>query len=163
MPFLALNTRLILFLAVTHADITNWQYMEVIRRSAPEACARHLENSIQTIDAILSRGGFPARALKALFGLSGLEHDDDFASVLSSPLGYWQAKCWDPKFGSTAFEDFCDVLGKAPAAHLEALDYGHEERMVDVGDGLTLDFSVLNYAKYIREVGRCLFRVKDAC
>ena len=162
MPFLALNTRLIIFLAVTHADITNWQYMEVIRRSAPEACARHLENSIQTIDAILSRGGFPARALKALFGLSGLEHDDDFASVLSSPLGYWQAKCWDPKFGSTAFEDFCEVLGKAPA-HLEALEYGHEERMVDVGDGLTLDFSVLNYAKYIREVGRCLFRVKDAC
>ncbi|KAL1702481.1 serine carboxypeptidase S28-domain-containing protein [Schizophyllum commune] len=151
--------------AVTHADITNWQYMEVIRRSAPEACARHLENSIQTIDAILSRGGFPARALKALFGLSGLEHDDDFASVLSSPLGYWQAKCWDPKFGSTAFEDFCEVLGKAPAGHLEALEYGHEERMVDVGDELTLDFSVLNYAKYIREnvVSRCTDNTIEEC
>ncbi|TRM64170.1 serine carboxypeptidase S28-domain-containing protein [Schizophyllum amplum] len=143
--------------AVTHADITNWQYMEVIRRAAPEDCSRHLESSIQTVDAILAHGGLPARALKALFGLAGLEHDDDFASVLSSPLGYWQAKCWDPKFGSNAFDNFCDALSKPPIGALSALEYGDERRMFDVGDGLTLDFSLLNYAKYIREnvVSRC--------
>jgi hypothetical protein len=37
-----------------------------------------------------------------------------------------------------------------------ALPYEHPERMLTVSEGLTLDFSVINYARYIKEV-RTLF------
>ena len=61
--------------------------MEIIRQAADFKCSQHLENSIQTIDAILLRGDDPIskalkRRLKGLFGLAGLEHDDDFAAML---------------------------------------------------------------------------------
>lgn len=75
------------YVAVTHASIENWEYMEIIRQAADFKCSQHLENSIQTIDAILLRGDDPVskalkRRLKGLFGLAGLEHDEDFASML---------------------------------------------------------------------------------
>lgn len=66
---------------VTHADIANWQYMEVIRTAAEPKCSSHLENSISTIDSMLAAR--PLRyPLKRLFGLAGLEHDEDFVSLL---------------------------------------------------------------------------------
>jgi len=34
--------------------------------------------------------------VKGLFGLEGLSDDADFGEVISSPLGLWQAKNWDP-------------------------------------------------------------------
>lgn len=73
--------------AVTHASIENWEYMEIIRQAADPKCSAHLENSIQTIDATLARGDDPIgrtlkRRLKGLFGLAGLEHDEDFVSLI---------------------------------------------------------------------------------
>lgn len=61
--------------------------MEIIRQAADPKCSAHLENSIQTIDAILLRGDDPVsktlkRRLKGLFGLADLEHDEDFASLI---------------------------------------------------------------------------------
>ena len=58
-----------------------WQYMEVIRLAAEPRCAYHLENTIQTIDDILSRRF--SRSLKSLFGLADLTHDEDFAALIS--------------------------------------------------------------------------------
>jgi hypothetical protein len=34
--------------------------------------------------------------VKGLFGLEGLSDNADFGEVISSPLGLWQAKNWDP-------------------------------------------------------------------
>ena len=67
--------------AVTHAALSNWEYMEVIRQAADPKCSSHLEKSIVTIDTLLN---FPqsAHGLKALFGLKDLQHDEDFASLL---------------------------------------------------------------------------------
>ncbi|KIM40869.1 hypothetical protein M413DRAFT_445651 [Hebeloma cylindrosporum] len=147
--------------AVTHAALENWQYMDIIREAADPTCADHLVNSINTIDSILANSPpFLKRQLKNVFGLGGLEHDDDFVSVLESPLGSWQAKCWDPEVGSTTFDEFCDALhssfGRVASSSLK-LPYEHPERMVDVGDGLSLDISILNYGKWIKKhiVSRC--------
>ncbi|KIP08945.1 hypothetical protein PHLGIDRAFT_29302 [Phlebiopsis gigantea 11061_1 CR5-6] len=150
--------------AVTHASIENWEYMEIIRQAADFKCSQHLENSIQTIDAILLRGDDPVskalkRRLKGLFGLAGLEHDEDFASMLEWPLGSWQAKNWNPDVGSTKFEEFCEALDKPVFGHSEELGlvlnetmfYNAETNMVTLPDGLELDLAVLNYAKYIKE------------
>lgn len=57
--------------------------MEIIREAADPKCSNHLSSSISTIDGILTGGPeFFKKQLKNLFGLGGLEHDDDFASVL---------------------------------------------------------------------------------
>jgi len=57
--------------------------MDVIRNAAEPKCSAHLVNSINTIDSILMNGPeIFKRQLKNLFGLGGLKHDEDFASVL---------------------------------------------------------------------------------
>ncbi|KAK7022095.1 serine carboxypeptidase S28-domain-containing protein [Favolaschia claudopus] len=140
--------------AVTHAAIINWEYMEIIRNAADPVCSRHLENSIKTIDSILSSGRLK-QPLKALFGLSDLRHDDDFASVIESPLGSWQSKCWHPDFASTTFDDFCAALDKPPfgsgLTSLSELPYGAPERMLTLPGGLAVDFTIVNYANYIKK------------
>lgn len=69
-------------LAVTHAALSNWEYMDVIRLAAPEKCAEHLVNTIKTVDSILTGRKFLIGPLKRLFGLADIKHSDDFASVL---------------------------------------------------------------------------------
>ncbi|KDQ62701.1 hypothetical protein JAAARDRAFT_121424 [Jaapia argillacea MUCL 33604] len=143
---------------VTHAQIQYWEYMDTIRRAATPECSDHLVNSINTIDTILGIRKLK-KPLKALFGLAGLKHDQDFASLLETPLGSWQAKNWDPEVGSTKFDEFCEALAKPPFGHhaLRDLPFGDDSRMVRLPGGLTVDFAVLNYAKYIKEnvVSRC--------
>jgi hypothetical protein len=70
-------------IAVTHASITNWEYMDVIRKYADPKCSLRLQSTIKTIDVILD-GRILTPRLKALFGLAGLEHDDDFVAVLEA-------------------------------------------------------------------------------
>jgi len=143
---------------VTHASLQNWEYMEIIREAADPKCSSHLVNSISTIDDILlgNSPSFIKRQLKNLFGLGELEHDDDFASVLESPLGTWQAKCWDPEVGSTAFDEFCESLdkwiipGRVSVADMK-LPFGHPKRMVPLGQDLALDIAIVNYGKWIKE------------
>lgn len=76
-------------------------------------------------------------------------------NISQAPLGAWQAKCWDPKVGSTAFDEFCEMLGKpfgiVSAANME-LPFGHPNRMVSLGKGFALDIAIINYGKWIKEV-----------
>lgn len=154
--------------------------MEVIRQAADPKCASHLENSISSIDAVLAIPGMRT-ILKGLFGLADLQHDEDFASVLEVcspslplllpnvltvdpiyiffdaqiPLGSWQEKNWDPTVGSTKFDEFCEALGKRPYGVTEESaksPFGDRTRMITLPGGLSLDFTVLNYAKYIKDV-----------
>jgi hypothetical protein len=70
----------------------------------------------------------------------------------------WQDKVWDPEVGSTEFEDFCEALGKPPFGFfedprlLDTISYGEEQRKVHITEGFAVDFTVLNYAKYIKKV-----------
>lgn len=140
--------------AVTHASLTNWEYMEVIRLAAERKCSLHLEHAISTIDTILDHPVL-APIIKALFGLMDLKHDEDFVALLARPLEAWQDRIWDPKFNSPEFEEFCAALQK-PLGHLQMavadLPFNHTSRVVEVSDDLFIDFSILNYAKWIREV-----------
>ena len=43
--------------------------------------------------------------VKGLFGLEGLSDNADFGEVISSPLGLWQAKNWDPAGESLSFPE----------------------------------------------------------
>lgn len=94
------------FQAVTHAQIDFPQYYDPIQEYGPRECISTLQRAIIFIDNILDHPratGFP-QLLKRLFGLGALE-DDDFADVISSPLGYWQEKNWDP--AGTSLHPLC--------------------------------------------------------
>ncbi|KIR63875.1 serine carboxypeptidase [Cryptococcus bacillisporus CA1873] len=130
--------------AVTHAQIDFPQYYDPIQEYGPRECISTLQRAIIFIDNILDHPratGFP-QLLKRLFGLGALE-DDDFADVISSPLGYWQEKNWDPAVGSTEFYNFCDALTAGGGGSKIGL--------------IRVPASVLNYAKYIKEnvVSKC--------
>ncbi|KAG9314743.1 serine carboxypeptidase S28-domain-containing protein [Chiua virens] len=137
---------------VIHAALSNWEYYDIIREAADPACSAHIENTVKTVDTLLQLP-FLKSFLKGLFGLHGLEHDDDFVSVLEYPLGAWQAKVWDPAVGSTKFDEFCEALSKPiiGAYEIAALPVGHEDRLLTIWDDHKIDFSVLNYAQWIRE------------
>ena len=55
---------------------------------------------------------------------------------------------------STQFDEFCEALNKpiTGATHIAALPIGHEDRLLTLWDNHKIDFSVLNYAQWIREV-----------
>lgn len=156
--------------------------MEIIRNAADPKCSGHLEKTIEMIDSLLEIPLLKG-VVKNIFGLKGLEHDEDFVSVLSvstsfnictrtpitdvcmvgaaqSPLGSWQDKVWDPAVGSNEFDEFCEALAKPPYGLLSSSSeapFGDASRLITLedgeGEGLALDFAVLNYGAYIKKVG----------
>ncbi|KAF9031430.1 peptidase S28 [Panaeolus papilionaceus] len=148
---------------VTYANLEDWQYMDIIRRFADSKCSEALVNSIAAIDDVLLHGSAAEKhQLKALFGLAGLEHDDDFANVLQGPLGAWQNQNWVPSLASTKFTTFCQAL-TAPSGNLSQRDlaqpFDHPDRRVvlDARTTFAVDASVANYAAYINSTtaSRC--------
>ncbi|KAI0260905.1 peptidase S28 [Gloeopeniophorella convolvens] len=130
--------------AVTHAALTNWEYMDVIRRAADARCSANLVSSISTVDTLLKVPRLRT-PLKRLFGLEGLESDEDFVSVLEYPLGAWQAKNWDPAVGSTRFDEFCAALNGATPTLADT------QRTLALPGGLPVNIALLSYAQWIRE------------
>lgn len=136
-------------------------------------CSSHIENTISTVDSLLQIP-YIKGLIKGLFGLQGL-YDDDFASVLEVsqflkiaerrlnspklPLEVWQSKNWDPAIDNTQFDEFCKALSKPifGATRIAALPIGHEDRLLTIWDNFKIDFSILNYAQWIREVRGFLF------
>jgi len=83
-------------------------------------------------------------------------------------LGSWQSQVWDPAVSSQAFDRFCEaingsVFGQNISVEAVNLPFGSPRRMVKIDKGFELDFSVLNYANYIKNnlVTRCPTTVED--
>lgn len=149
--------------AVTHAFIEYWEYMDTIRLAADPTCSANLQKAIGVIDGILATKNRPAiKILKSLFGVGDLEHDEDFASLISSPLGMWQAKNWDPEvdFGTPAFDAFCEGLDRpfiGDHPNIQQWKIGDDHHIVaDLGP-FDAPLVVLNYGKIITEM------VKQIC
>ena len=62
--------------------------MEIIRRAADLKCSGNLQLSIQIIDGLLS-SPLSRTAIKSLFGVADLEHDEDFASLIEVSTTHW--------------------------------------------------------------------------
>jgi len=147
--------------AVTHATIDNWEYMDTIRTAAPKECSDRLVSSIARVDNLLVRPWFRG-PLKQLFGLGGLTHDDDFVATLSWPLGSFQGKNWDEEVGDTGFEVFCAALAGYHTGAGELMRWDADEILLQPDEtnaldgpkplAVPLDLTLINYAKYIREV-----------
>lgn len=106
--------------AVTHAQINMAEYYDPIQKYGDDKCISTLQVAIKAIDALLEMPHPIPQMVKGLFNLTELENDD-FGSVLQSPLGkltwpseltsgYWQAQNWDPAVSTEGFNIFCDAL-----------------------------------------------------
>ncbi|GAB1521920.1 Peptidase S28 [Rhizoctonia solani] len=98
----------------TSAAIDYWEYADAVRRTADPVCIGHLTTAIQAIDDLLSTRVL-AKSLKSWFELGELESDQDFVSVLMSPIGYVQGQNWDSAVGSDEWSRFCAALGSGGA------------------------------------------------
>lgn len=139
---------------VTHATLDNWRYFDIVRQFANATCSAELQNFAQAIDSIIATDLVDkvGPQLKDLFGLKDLEHYDDFASVLSFPIGDWQSKCWNDECGDDSFDQFCAALDVPPAQGLDQLVVNDEKRLLPFTDDISFDYSVFNYAEYIKNV-----------
>lgn len=128
--------------AVTHATIDYWEYNDAVRRTADPVCVAHLMTAVQVVDDVLATRVL-AGPLKSWFGLGGLESNQDFASLLMTPIGYVQGQNWDPEVSSDDWRRFCAVLGS-----------GGAERTIGV---VRVPAVVSNLARWVREeiVSQC--------
>lgn len=92
--------------AVTEAIIDYWEYFEPIRRHAPQECVHTIETFTGIVDNLMPNASAFGK-LEALFGLEDISYADDFADVLSYPLGTWQNRNWDPAVDDPTFFEFC--------------------------------------------------------
>lgn len=67
---------------VTFAQLSNWGYYDIIRQFADADCVKQLETSILEIDNLFDQSASAKQALKNLFGVPSLTHDEDFGSLL---------------------------------------------------------------------------------
>ncbi|KAK2023603.1 serine carboxypeptidase S28 [Colletotrichum zoysiae] len=86
-----------------------WSYFLPIQEGMPKNCSRDFERIIDYVDTVLTKGtSDDIYALKKKFGMQDVLHDDDFASALSSPLGYWQSI--QQYSGYSDFYAMCDTV-----------------------------------------------------
>ena len=52
-----------------------------------------------------------------------------------------------------------DAWGFPVSVAAQDLEYGHPDRLVSLPGGLTLDFAILKYASWMRDVRECLLYV----
>ncbi|KAI5450429.1 Serine carboxypeptidase S28 [Naganishia albida] len=137
--------------AVTHAQVNFPEYFDAIREAAPAKCMRTLEAAVEAIDqALMAPTGTWKRVIKRLFGLEGLQDDGDFAEVIASPLGSWQARNWDPRVGSLEFYRFCDILTAGLASPHDLAPPSRLQASLP-GSLVKVSAAVLNYAGYVRD------------
>ena len=55
--------------------------MEIIRRAADIKCSGNIQLTVEIVDSLIGNP-ITSRAIKSLFGLAGLQHNEDFASIL---------------------------------------------------------------------------------
>lgn len=76
--------------AVQHTSALIQRY-DPLEQAMPGNCSANFKQVMQHIDHTLSNESAERRqALKGLFGLGGLQHDDDFAAALVGGLQGWQ-------------------------------------------------------------------------
>lgn len=127
-----------------------------MREYGPPDCISAHTKLINVVDNILRYNTKYTPQLKAAFGLLGITYDDDFAQVLSYPIGGWQGRNWDPKVNDPSFYEYCDnitstsLINNATANAtltvrqlLSAGGYGNQTS--------TLTTPMLNFINYIQE------------
>ncbi len=88
-----------------------WQYFVPVQEGMPSNCSKDISLVIDHIDSVLETGTPQSiYALKAMFGLQGVVHNDDFASALENGPWLWQGNQF---YSNQGFFNFCDAVENA--------------------------------------------------
>ncbi|KAI4139518.1 MAG: hypothetical protein L6R39_006254, partial [Caloplaca ligustica] len=141
---------------VTEAIWDFWEYYEPVRRYGPPDCISTQTKLINVVDNILRNNTRYTSQLKSAFGLSGITYDDDFAQVLSYPIGGWQGRNWDPAVNDPSFYEYCDNITSPSLINNATANATVTVRQLLSAGGYanqtsTLTTPMLNFINYIRE------------
>ncbi|KAI4200737.1 MAG: hypothetical protein LQ350_003754 [Teloschistes chrysophthalmus] len=95
---------------VTEAIWDFWRYYEPVRKYGPPDCIDKQTKLINVVDNILQNNTKYTAQLKKAFGMESITYDDDFAQVLSYPIGGWQGRNWDPEINDPSFYEYCSNI-----------------------------------------------------
>lgn len=72
---------------------------------------------------------------------------------------------WDPKVGSTGWDEFCTAIDKSfvPWDAPEVLSYDEDAGLVTVTENLKVPLPVYNYAQYIKAVSNISEKLSMRC
>lgn len=116
-----------------------WQYFYPVQQGMPANCSKDVTLVIDHVDQVLTTGSTADKtALKTMFGLQDVEHDDDFASVLENGPWAWQENSFTT--GYSEFYQFCDAV--------EGVTAGQSNTPSAAGVGLQK--ALAGYASFIK-------------
>jgi len=93
---------------VTEAIYDFWEYYEAIRNYGPPDCIDTHTKLVNVMDNIFSSGNNDTiNQLKSAFNSTSITYNDDFASMATSGVGYWQNRNWDPQVNDPTFDQYC--------------------------------------------------------
>lgn len=117
-----------------------WEYFSPVQLGMPKNCSTDVALVIDHVDSTLANGTSEEKqALKDMFGLSGIEYDDDFGESLEPGPWLWQSNQFYT--GYSGFFQFCDLV--------ENVDQGE---MPDE-NGVGLQKALAGYARFINPSG----------
>ncbi|KAI1081547.1 endoprotease endo-Pro [Whalleya microplaca] len=117
-----------------------WQYFYAIQDGMPKNCSKDYSAIVDYVDKVFTHGSHKEKAdLKQLFGLQDVQHLDDAASAICSPIWAWQSI--QLTSGYPVFYQMCDAIEGAlsnSTAHLTN------------SDGVGLKKALPNFAKWFK-------------
>lgn len=142
---------------VTMAIYDFWEYYEPVREYGPPDCILATQKLTNIVDNILLGKNITQgliTELKTAFGLQGVQYNDDFANALSTGIGGWQGRNWDPAVNDPSFSQYCanitanSTLYPAPASLTSTV-----EQLVAAGgyasQSAVLTTQMLNFISYV--------------
>lgn len=143
---------------VTEAIYDFWRYYEPVREYGPPDCISTQTKLINVVDKILINNTAYTSQLKAAFGMTDITYDDDFAQVLSYPIGGWQGRNWDPEVNDPSFYEYCsNITSPTLVSNTTAtMNSTQSVRQLLIAAGYgnqtsTLTIPMLNFITYVKE------------
>ena len=127
--------------AVVEAISNYWEYFVPVQEGMPKNCSKDVSLVIDHMDNVLMHGtAQEAHALKAMFKMESVEHNDDFMAALENAPFLWQ----DNQFYTNGgFFEWCDYVENAVNATPAELPGA---------EGVGLQKALAGYAKWWKEV-----------
>ena len=116
-----------------------WEYFYPIQQGMARNCSADVTIVIEYLDDLLTHGTKEEiTKVKTLFGLEGVEHNDDFTAVLANGPYLWQENAFYS--GYSGFFQFCDAIEGVEAGAATTPD----------PNGVGVHKALVNYGNYVK-------------
>ncbi|KAL9055018.1 MAG: hypothetical protein Q9162_003783 [Coniocarpon cinnabarinum] len=118
-----------------------WGYFEPVQLGMPANCSKDVSLVIDHIDDVFENGtAADQEGLKEMFGLGGLEHNDDFGAALEWAPWLWQSNQF---YVDGGFSEWCDAV--------EGVSNSTTADEIPGAEGVGLGTALAGYASWMNE------------